>query len=253
MKQEIKFLRFFCKILGLYIATMPYSTCWAEDEIGACGNSDYCDNGKIILCPEGQYVASCGNYQIGTNWLKSIKNGNESVYDDKDEYNMKNLRHLFSENEVKGNIVYNKKSGETYTQTTIDASELEKQNYDLLKLFCGSPDEHLESRICKSCPEGSYVEASLVNYNLWYEEITDGKINKKRIQWQIHTIADCYVENKFKDDTGFFYFGTLENDESSDTSSACYYNKTTKGSTLPGAEETTTGDDSENTDTPENP
>ena len=47
----------------------------------------------------------------------------------------------------------------------------------------------------------------------------------------VHTIADCYVENKFKDDTGFFYFD--EDNEDSDTSSACYYNKPKYGTNLP--------------------
>ena len=161
-----------------------------------------------IICKQGKYLASCGNYAIGTNWLKptrinDITTGN--YYSGNTNDDMKNLR-IFFDNDDNASIEFTN-STDTFPYATYSADRNK-----LLSAFCDG-----ENIKCADCPNGgTTTEAST--------KTTD---DTNGTNWHVNSIANCYMQ-EFSDATGTYIYENTDNNAEN-----CYYSKETSGNELP--------------------
>ena len=182
----------------------------------------------IRLCPSGEYLSRCGNAVLGNYWLKGMtktKNGAQIqtpnyLSDATDDVNTENLRKFFAHNET---LTYTNSDSEI---ATVDPNTYKYYLYQILSNFCTDTEGKTSVHVCEKCPNNALVSASTVKEDSY----DSGKILWDT--WNVHTIADCYM-NEFSDDTGTYVYVNnavaLENDTAGNN---CYYSKTTNGSTL---------------------
>ena len=167
------------------------------------------------LCPEGQYVAKCGNNTIGFNWLKSVCLDLEE--DDLDPDTCQNstrnyfsavsvlklyeqMRDVFS-SETDQSIPYKDENNHIQYASHDDVLN-DRQN--ILGYMCD-----INTITCAPCPNGAKVEPSTVAVLA-----SSNFVNK----WNIRTFADCYMD-EFEDSTGSYVY--VQN--GSTTPEKCYY------------------------------
>ena len=190
----------------------------------------------IRLCDSGYYLSSCGLSTVGTNWLKGMsKPGNVKTPDlytyntsSSDNIHMENLRKFFAHTQP---ITYTKRTTNNngdyeYSDASIDPDDYTPYLNQILSNFCTTDKGKLAQGdiYCEKCPNNAQVEASTVQED-WYES---GKILWD--SWNVHTIADCYM-NQFADNTGTYVYVTSNTQDSSGKIN-CYYNDTVYGSSL---------------------
>lgn len=194
------------------------------------------------ICPEGQYLASCGDFVLGTNWLKSTAKmiGNRlactpSFYPtDSNTDKMGVLREFFADGSTLS-CTYN--NGDAVTNN--ECANYKEYRNIILSLVCTNSVGQLITT-CKTCPNDAIVPASTVQKTSY-----DGTIFRN--SWNIHTIADCYF-NEISDTTGTYVY-VPDNVAGSTISKTCYYSKNISGTlpilqegieTISGTSETTT-------------
>lgn len=188
------------------------------------------------ICNAGEYLASCNKKVIGTNWLKGLKTPENyfSYGDSNDTLNMTNLRKFFSGTET---ITYMQSTncvGENYTNCEYTPKQVGKDTYvptrnEILTKFCTDGDGKLFSDksfyVCSKCPSNATIAASTVMEDTY----ATGKIFADT--WNIHTIADCYM-NEFSDTSGTFIYVPETNFAGQTVGMPCYYSTHTYGSSL---------------------
>lgn len=200
----------------------------------------------ITLCPAGQYVAACGNYRVGFNWLKPAKvpkgttTGSTSVshsitYKTTGNYYISNdildlyeqMRIFFKKTE---NLISISSIDEEGNIAPASYSQYSSDREAILNNVC-HPRKY--DRKCVPCPNGANVLKSTVELDS----------NNLVIQgsWNFHTFADCYMQ-EFEDTTGtYFYVPDNVNFDTADlesptTVAQCYYTNTNAIDTLNGDE-----------------
>jgi len=182
------------------------------------------------LCPQGQYLARCGSsISLGTNLLKGMQKTTASgtVITTPDYYSYEtpvsdvvhiaNLREFF---EGKESFAYTKQDG---SQVYVVPEEYKDYRNQIISHICTDDTGILIGIECKKCPGDSFVAASTVE--------TDSESNKILWRtWNVHTIADCYME-EFSDNTGTYKY-IPSNIESTVSSMPCYYSTNVPGDTL---------------------
>ncbi len=175
------------------------------------------------LCEEGYYLSSCNQVNVGTNWLKGIKN-NASTSDYysygtsvSDPIHMINLRKFFAGVE---SITYTDTNGQS--QTVYPSGYSETRN-TILRTFCVADNANptTETNIkCKKCPNNAKIPASTVTFLF-------GTLNSSKI----HTIADCYMD-EFSDHTGTYIYTPASAAAGHDAATKCYYSDNVEGDEL---------------------
>lgn len=177
---------------------------------------------QLQLCSEDEYLYRCGQFVVGTNWLKGIKGKNTTPdyysygSSDSETTNIVNLRKFFAGLEIS----YIPKDG---TKTSVSPSDYEEQKNKILNKICAK-DGNLVDIECKKCPNNAKVSVSTVE-----RKISDGKIDDG--SWRIYTIADCYID-EFSDHTGTFVYVPIAAATSSANKTNCYYSNNFTGSEL---------------------
>ena len=182
------------------------------------------------LCPQGYYLSRCGaDVVLGTNWLKglSITESNSTTvvgynyysYDKpaSDIIHMTNLRKFFAAKEP---LTYYA-GGEA---TEVPVGTYTSYRNTMLVKFCTDAEGKPTNIECEKCPGNATVTASTVEID------TDGKI--KDGTWNIHTIADCYMD-EFSDETGtYVYIPNNVNVDASANAANCYYSTNVAGTNM---------------------
>lgn len=182
------------------------------------------------ICAKGYYVAQCGRYRVGFNWLKNAKfprasdsgtdvyeTNNYYVYDDVIDL-FKQMRNFFDNSanpptSIIGTTSYNIPV-DPDNPTYIDPQEDREL---ILNSLCHPA---LVQPVCKKCPDGGTTQdASTVTLD--YEGLSVPG------SWHIHTIADCYMD-EFEDSTGtYVYLPPVSNiDPATAQAENCYYTNT---------------------------
>ena len=199
---------------------------------------------KVKLCPSGQYVAACGNYRVGFNWLKSAK-----VPDpDQDQTNPTSANIRIEYKETKNYYISNDIldlydqmriffGNTTMTMEYLDNDDdvqitdnFQEDREAILNNLCHPSSTNIT---CMPCPNDASIPASTVQLDA----------NNLTIQgsWEFHTFADCYMQ-EFEDSTGSYFYVPdnmyVFNDAHLNNSAKCYYQNTTAGAidTLGGDE-----------------
>ncbi len=163
-----------------------------------------------IICPKNKYLASCGNYAIGTNWLKPTRINDittENYYSSDTNDNMKNLR-IFFDNDENASIEF------TNSTDTFAYAKYSADRNKLLSAFC---DGENITRKCADCPNGgTTTEAST--------KTTD---DTNGTTWHVNSIANCYKQ-EFSDATGTYIYEITDNNAEN-----CYYSTEIAGNKLP--------------------
>ena len=208
---------------------------------------------RKLLCPAGQYVSQCDNYNVGFYWLKSAKlpyqdesdggdggggggdggldeNGERLTIDTRDYYvgdtNLelfKQMRGFFSSTGDTTILYRDADSGEIQPipyATFVEDREL------ILKNVCHPATTSIS---CTKCPNDANVAESSVELDEDNLAITGS--------WRFHTIADCFM-TEFEDSTGtYFYVPDTAPDISVvdlDHAEHCLYTPTTASESLNG-------------------
>ena len=178
---------------------------------------------KTQLCKEGYYLSSCNQVNVGTNWLKGIRNNAQTSdfysygLSAADSTNMTNLRKFFAGVEP---IVYTDING---NQQTVLPSEYINTRNEILRKFCivANGSSLIETKVeCKKCPNNAKTKASVVDYS--FGNSTNSNIS---------TIADCYMD-EFSDNTGTYIYVQNSAPQSADAGKKCYYSNEIKGDEL---------------------
>ena len=205
----------------------------------------------ITLCPDGQYVAACGNYRVGFNWLKSAKVPDGTTQTESPtvstpvshSINYKTTGNYYISNDIldlyEQMRIFFKKTEDPISILSIDEeghiapalySQYSSDREAILNNVC-HPRKY--DRKCVPCPNGANVPKSTVELDS----------NNLVIQgsWDFHTFADCYMQ-EFEDTTGtYFYVPDNVNFDIADldsptTVAQCYYTNTNAIDTLNGDE-----------------
>lgn len=191
------------------------------------------------LCYSGKYLSACTvkkkngstvTNKIGTYWLKGLNRCEfpgyysydaDSENSSYDITNMTNLRLFFGGS---GTITYTKPQCESNCTAQVSSGTYKKQAQELLTEFCTNYDGTLGTPVCSSCDSNATVAASTVQTDTY----GSGKIFLGT--WNIHTIADCYM-NEFQDNTGTYVY-VPESADTADAKAPCYNTKTVTGTNL---------------------
>ena len=188
------------------------------------------------LCPQGYYLSRCGaGVTLGTNWLKGVKKteaGSTTTIEfdyysyDKptsDIIQMTNLRKFFAAQEP---FTYTTATAATGSdsQQTVQPGQYKENRDQTLSYICTDNAGTLTGIECEKCPGNATVAASTV-------EIKEQNQTISYTSWNIHTIADCYM-NEFSDETGTYVY--IPNNVASGTEAAanCYYSTNVTGTNL---------------------
>lgn len=168
----------------------------------------YAEDVQVTICPEGEYVAACGNYRVGFNWLKpaTISGTNTQNYYISNEITdlYQQMRTFFD----KGATIIQYLNGETITNTPGFAADRKA----ILDTLCNPKKSEIR---CLPCPNNAKVPKSTV-----YINDTDPTTD-----WDFHTFADCYM-TEFEDSTGS-YFYVPDDSINEHNAEKCYYQNTT--------------------------
>lgn len=168
------------------------------------------------LCSKGSYIAKCGDYSVGTNWLKGYSKTGTKTYTDgtttkEITFTQKTPNYFdYSDNANEVNLMNLKKffdgiSDISYTQGSISTEErIQKTEFpgtangrvgyvpvrdEILSTFCNPNDVTIK---CAKCPGNGTVEESTFNTTL--------------SKWEhFNTIASCYM-TEYTDFTGTFIY-----------------------------------------------
>ena len=216
----------------------------------------------VKLCPEGQYVAACGNYRIGFNWLKpakvpdpgaisnveqqpDIEPNTETVtvsidipYKETTNYYIsddiidlyKQMRIFFGNTDREISISYLDDNDNTISLATAPYLSYRSDREAILNNLCHPSSVDIT---CMACPNDAKVPASVVQLDADNLTIQGS--------WELHTFADCYMQ-EFEDSTGSYFY--VPDDEyvfnavQLNNSAKCYYQNTTASAidTLAGDE-----------------
>ena len=170
-----------------------------------------------VLCAEGTYLEKCGTNKIGFNWLKSICFNNDTTNCTRNYYGAasilnsglyKKMREVFSSTD---DISITYKDSDN-NQNIASHEEVVTDRENILTYFCEpSPDRVT----CKACPNNAKVDSSVVYVLNVASTISNNVIVDS---WNIHTIADCYMD-EFEDSTGTYVY----QDGISTDAERCYY------------------------------
>ena len=206
------------------------------------------------LCRAGYYVSKCGEYNVGTNWLRGYPASENAVlvnasiqqsaqvavsaragirntlisgivnspnyYDYSGINNLQNLRYFFGNDDEQA-IVYTTSSGTRQVATYSAYSDTRNK---LLTAMCNPVSVQI---VCSQCPGIATVPASTV-------DITYDSGLLVSNSWKFHTIADCFMQ-EFQDSTGIYEYV----DDANRTQN-CYYSQDVGGDVL--IDETTAGE-----------
>jgi hypothetical protein len=190
------------------------------------------------LCKSGEYLSSCGAAVIGTNWLKGMRKTGSAATPNyfsyntqsNDTINMENLKKFFAHQE---SLTYTSQTssstsdGKVYANNTASPSEYKTYLYQILSNYCTNDEGKPANIYCQPCPNNAYVERSTVQKDTYD---TTGTGNILWDSWNVHTIADCYM-NEFSDETGNYVY--VANNSSNNTAKInCYYSRNVFGTDL---------------------
>ena len=197
---------------------------------------------KVKLCGVGQYVAQCGNYRVGFNWLKKAEvpdpensNGTQIQYKQTNDYYIdEDILGLFTRMRIffgdENAIMYNSNN------VPFDQDEIKADREAILNNLCHPSDSYAKP-VCLPCPNNAKVDASTVDLSA--DNLTVSGT------WVFHTIADCYM-NEFEDSTGTYFYVpdnlpagvTFDSAMFPDNAESCYYTNTNSNAwdTLAGDE-----------------
>lgn len=198
---------------------------------------------KEKLCPAGYYIAQCGNYRVGFNWLKNatfptvdtaenpeeggttttitdITTKNYYIYDDTIDL-FRQMRAFFG-HEV-ADVFYTTEYGDDVNTAQIASQEDIKNDRELILSNVCHPA--IFAHKCEKCPNNASVPASYVFLDNENNSAIAGS-------WNFYTIADCYMD-EFEDSTGTYFYVPGENINLSTVTSGakCYYSNTNPGAT----------------------
>lgn len=197
---------------------------------------------RVKLCGEGKYVAQCGNYRVGFNWLKNAKIPDPESSDDT-EIQYKETGNYYIDEDAIGlltrmRIFFGNENEVMYdsNDNPFDPDAIQKDREAILNNLCHPSDSDAKP-ICLPCPNNAKVDASTVDLSV--DNLTiEGS-------WAFHTIADCYM-NEFEDTTGTYFYVpdnlpagvTFSNAIFPDNAESCYYTNTNSNAldTLAGDE-----------------
>lgn len=202
------FCRYFLQTLSVCALIFSYQglvdCAYAEDASGYV---------RVTICPEGEYVAACGNYRVGFNWLKpaTISETNTKNYYISNEITdlYQQMRTFFDKDAT---IIQYLNDDETITNNPDFAVDRKA----ILDTLCNPKKSEIR---CLPCPNNAEVPESTVY-------IKDADQTR---DWDFHTFADCYM-TEFEDSTGsYFYVPDDRNIDSTNEHNAekCYYQNTT--------------------------
>ena len=200
----------------------------------------------LNICQSGYYLAKCGSYVLGTNWLKgmqkivpasegdptTVKVVTPDYYSynttDADSVHMTNLRNFFGKNEY---IEYTAKTTNTMGNTIYlpgkiaTPAEYVQYRNQILSTFCTDDQGRLYGISCEKCPNNARVAKSTVK--------EDSYATQKILwdTWNVHTIADCYMR-EFSDNTGAYVYVPDAAIKEAKNGSVCYYSASVDGSSL---------------------
>lgn len=202
-----------------------------QNAIYSTATSNATNGSEFKICPENHYVAQCGSYRVGFNWLKSatlpvqvtgqteritVKTNNYYVGDTTLEL-FEQMRTFFGHND---NINISYKDDNDNLQT-IDANCNTGYCADrelILKNLCHPASTSYK---CVKCPNNANVAASVVKLDDDGLTVTES--------WKFYTIADCYIK-EFEDQSGVFFFvpdAIVDPSElNADDGAECYYTNT---------------------------
>jgi len=155
------------------------------------------------VCSGGHsYISQCGQYKVGTNWLKGLTSTSPNLYDySSNNNNIENLRKFF-----KGkSFQYTKQNGELVTVS--DADVIEARN-NIINTLC-TP----ENVTCSVCPNDGTCNGSVYT-------------NSSSKWSSFNSFSNCYI-NTFSD-----YTGTFRYEDDNNNTANCYYSAEIKGTSL---------------------
>lgn len=176
------------------------------------------------ICGANQYVHQCGNYIVGTFWLKGFNYTTENqsmvstgnYFDsgtDPNITNSANLRNFFRGEDISY-------VDEDQNVRNANFATFKKDRNKILETFC---NPLTTSITCQTCPGIGKTPASTVRYYT-YGNTT---VLSPNPDWQIYTRFDCAVDT-YSDSTGEYeYVDNTTNDHVS-----CYYNTSVTGTLL---------------------
>lgn len=157
------------------------------------------------VCSGGHsYISQCGQYKVGTNWLKGlISEDSKDLYDySSNNNNIENLRKFFNGKSFQ----YTKPNGEIATASD---AEVKQARDTIINQLC-NPD----NVTCSVCQSNANCDSS------FYKDSSS--------EWtRFYGSVNCYF-NTFSDSTGTFQY---ENDDNNEVVN-CYFGTETKGSSL---------------------
>ena len=189
----------------------------------------------IIICPKGEYVAACGRYVVGFNWLKNAsfpyedeepqENEDPQYYKTYNYYTSDDVIDLFKTMRVffgneTGALDYTTAYGDPNATSGTAQPEVIINDRDMILNNLCHPSKVTPK--CEPCPNGTVPES----------KFTFNPVNRIISAWEVYTIADCY-RNEFEDSTGsYVYLPEGENLNIEDIPSSnhpaekCYYTNT---------------------------
>lgn len=178
----------------------------------------------ISICPRGQYVAACGNYNVGFNWLKSStlpdpnqSSGSRIQYKETRNYYISDdALDLFQQMRI---FFGHENSSIGYLDGTniLYTADFQDDRETILNNLCHPSNSTVK---CLSCPNNADVVESSVQLDSNNLTISGS--------WDFYTFADCYMQ-EFEDTTGTYFYvpdsvsfsgAVLDNAE------ICYYTNT---------------------------
>ena len=209
------------------------STTDIQDAINFTNNSQE-TNAQLLqtktICEKGYYVAQCGRYHVGFNWLKNAKfpktdDSGTVVYETNNYYVYDDVIDLFTQMRDFFDNSANPPTSIIYTASYNIPVDPDNPTYinpeDDRELILNSLcHPALVQPVCKKCPDGGTTQdASTVTLD--YNGLS------VRGSWHIHTIADCYMD-EFEDSTGtYVYLPPVNNiDPATAQAEKCYYTNT---------------------------
>ncbi len=177
-------------------------------ECFACVDDSGATDREIVICAKNEYVSECGDYKVGTYWLRGTGwiIAPRDFYDyapDAKANNMKNLRAFFSTESEAISITQNHQGT---SEQGLNPSVWYEQAQKILAFFC-NPEE--VSVKCEKCPNNGQTSQTTITYDTETETYSDYKFN---------SIANCMVPTCVDEKGEYVY-----KDEDSDKSYGCFY------------------------------
>ncbi len=200
-----------------------------QNSLTAAENDEVATHARI--CDSGTYVAACGDYRVGFNWLKSARLL-DPVTSSADYIRYKTTKDYYNENDDiitffdKMRIFFGNKTGVGILDANgnlVAEQDVKADREAILNNLC-LPTTN-SKLTCLPCPPNDADNKAEVPES--YVELNNNNLAISG-SWHFYTIADCYMKN-FTDSTGtYFYVPEVIDMENATPENAeeCYYANT---------------------------